>query len=126
MFLAVGSAKGPHGATTLAVALAARWTQPGAVLVECDADGGDLAYRFGHHPDPGLSSVATACRAGVADVPLAAHVQRLRLGVDAVLAPPGDAAAASVQTLAYAAESLFARAGSSATVVADVGRLTRG
>ncbi|GIJ64386.1 hypothetical protein [Virgisporangium aurantiacum] len=126
VLVAVASAKGSHGATTLALALAARWTQPGAVLVECDADGGDLAYRFGHHPDPGLSSLAAACRAGAVDEPLTRHVQRLGLGVDVVLAPPGDAAAASVQTLAYAAGGVLARAGTVLTVVADVGRLTRG
>ncbi len=129
MFIAVGSVKGSNGVTTLALGLTAMWPQPGAVLVECDADGGDLAYRFGHNPYPpmpGLSSLAAACRDGAGQASLTDHVQRLRLGVEVVLAPPGDVAAASAQTLAYAGADVLNRAASTATVVADVGRLTRG
>jgi hypothetical protein len=96
------------------------------VLVECDPDGGSLEYRFGQHPDPGLSSWAAACRAGRSAESLERHTQPLCLGVDVVIAPAGDAAAASVQTLAYADGNVFASAGQRADLVVDVGRVARG
>src|SRR5436305_6058470 len=97
----VGSVKDAPGVTTLAVGLVAGWPQPGAVLVEADPDGGDLAARFGHHPDPGLMSFAAAARSGAGGPSLRGHVQRLRLDIDVVLAPPGDYTIAAVQTVAY-------------------------
>jgi hypothetical protein len=124
--VAVGSVKGGTGATTLALGLVAGWPQPGAVLVEADPDGGDLAARFGHHPDPGLVSLAAAARSGAAPGLLAAHVQRLRLDVGVVLATPGDAAATGVQALAQAGAQLLRRAAGEVTVVADVGRVGHG
>src|SRR5437763_930180 len=51
------------GVSTLALAVAARWPQPGAaLLVEADPAGGDLAARFGLRPAPGLTSAAAAGR----------------------------------------------------------------
>jgi hypothetical protein len=125
MLIAVGSVKRSPGATSVAVGLAALWPNPDAVMLECDPDGGDLAARFGHHPDPGLSSLAAAGRAGRTDEPLSRHVQRLAIGVDVVLATPGDAAAASVRTLAYGGHDVLAHTAAGA-VVLDVGRLSRG
>src|SRR5438034_42998 len=121
----VGSVKGAPGATTVGLGLAALWPQPGVVLVEADPAGGVLAARFGYACEPGLPSLAAAARTGAAGLPLGGHVQRLPVGADVVLAPAGDAAAASVHTLFYGSGVLThaARAG---TVLVDVGRLTRG
>src|SRR6266511_5497994 len=106
--------------------MAVGWPRPGAVLVEADADGGDLAARFGHHPDPGLVSFAAAARSGTESGLLHGHVQRLRLDVEVVLAPPGDAAIAAVQTLAYGGARPLRHAAGDVTVVVDVGRLAQG
>ena len=124
--IAVGSVKGGTGATSLAVGVAAGWPQPGAVLVETDPDGGDLAARYGHHPDPGLVSFAAAARSGGAADLLRAHAQQLRLGVDVVLAPPGDTAAAAVQALAQGGTQMLRRAAGDAAVILDVGRVGHG
>lgn len=126
MLIAVASVKGAPGVTTLALGLAALWPEPGAVLVECDPDGGDLAARFGHHPDPGLASLAAAARGGSRVVSLAEHVQRVAVGANVVLAPPGDGAAAAVQTLTYSGSEVLRRAAAEQTVVVDLGRLARG
>jgi hypothetical protein len=94
--------------------------------VECDPDGGDLAARFGHHPDPGLASLAAAARTGPPAVPLMEHVQRLAVGANVVLAPPGDGAAAAVRTLTSSGGRLLRRLAHDLTVVVDLGRLSRG
>jgi hypothetical protein len=125
MLIAVASMKGAPGVTTLTLGLTALWPELGAVLVECDPDGGDLAARFGHHPDPGLASLAAAARTGSAQVPLAEHVQRLAVGANVVLAPPGDGAAAAVQTLTYRGGEPLRRVGDDQPVVVDLGRLAR-
>jgi hypothetical protein len=130
MLIAVACVKGAPGVSTFALGLAALWPTEGAVLVECDPAGGDLAARFGHHPDPGLASLAAACRTGAgdsaADVVLAEHAQRLRVGATVVLAPPGDSAAVSVHTLAAGGLQLLRRAATEHPVVLDLGRLERG
>ncbi|WP_218577435.1 MinD/ParA family ATP-binding protein [Phytohabitans rumicis] len=112
--------------TTLAVGLAALWPRPGAVLVEGDPAGGDLWARFGHHPSPGLAGLAAATVHPAAGQDLRAHLQRLPVGVDAVLAPPGDGAAASVRMLADRGTGILRRAAGSSTVVLDLGRLEPG
>ncbi len=73
--------------TSLAVALAARWPTPGAVVVEADPTGGDLAFRFGYRREPGLSELAADTRAGDEGRDLSAYAQRIPLGVDVVFAP---------------------------------------
>ena len=122
----VGSVKDAPGVTTLALGMVAGWPRPGAMLVEADPDGGDLAARFGHHPDPGLMSFAAAARSGTEAGLLRDHTQRLRLDVEVLLAPPSDAAIAAVQTLAYGGARLLRHAAGDATVVVDVGRLGQG
>jgi hypothetical protein len=123
----VGSVKDAPGVTTLAVGLVTGWPRPdGVVLLEADPDGGDLAARFGHHPDPGLVSFAAAARSGTDPGLLRRHAQRLRLDLDVVLAPPGDSVIAAVQTLAYGGPQVLRHAAGDATVVADVGRLAQG
>jgi hypothetical protein len=125
MLIAVGSVKGAPGATTLALGLTGVWPGP-ALLVEADPSGGDLACRFGHHPDPGLASLAATARPGAAGRPMGLHAQRLRLGIDVVLAWPGDAAAAPVRALAESGTQLLVEAARVGTVVVDVGRLAPG
>lgn len=121
--VAVAAVKDAPGVSTLALAMAAGWPAAGVVLVEADPHGGDLAARFGHHPQPGLVTLAAAlARAGTDPVVLGGHVQRLRLGVDVVLAPPGDATAA-VRTLAQDRGLLLRRHAAGAAVLVDVGRL---
>lgn len=61
--IAVVSVKGSPGVTTLCLALAACWPDPGAPIVaEADPAGGDIAMRFGLAPSPGLLSLAAATR----------------------------------------------------------------
>lgn len=127
LVVALASVKGAPGVTTLGMGMAALWPdKPGAVLLECNPDGGDLAARFGHHPDPGLTSLAAAARTRTAPLPIAAHTQRLAVGADVVLAPPGDAAGAAVAALAYAGPQLLRHLTAERSVILDVGRLSRG
>ncbi|MGY0234032.1 hypothetical protein [Longispora urticae] len=121
MFLTIGSLKGAPGATTTAVGLAALWPGEPAVLVEADPAGGDLAARFGGSVEPGLTTLAAAGRSG-ARVVLSEHTQLLPVGVSAVLAPPGDAAAAAVGALASSGRAVLA----GHPAVVDLGRLAQG
>jgi hypothetical protein len=117
MLVAVGSTKGSPGATTLALALAARW--PGeAVLIEADPAGGDLGARCGVADHPGLSSLVLAARRGVPH--LAEHTQRLGAGVDVVVAPASATRAAAT----VAALTVTSLSGSGMDVLVDVGRLS--
>lgn len=121
MLIAVGSGKSSPGATTLGLGLAALWPRPDATLVECDPAGGDLWARFGHHPEPGLSALAAAA---TWEGPIPGFFrQRLSVGADAVLAIPGDGAAASVLTLADRGLAALRQAATTSTVILDVGRL---
>lgn len=113
------------GVTTVALAVAARWPQPGAaVLVEADPAGGDLAARFGLRPAPGLTSAAAGAggEAGLLD----GHVQQLPgLGVPVLLSAASYLqASAAVRTAAEA--QLVETAGRSGTVIVDAGRLAVG
>jgi hypothetical protein len=110
------------GVTTLALAVAARWPQPGtALLVEADPAGGDLAARFGLRPAPGLTSAAAA---GGADARLpGGHVQQLPgVGVAVLLAAASYLqASAAVRTADEA--GLIEAAGAAGPVLVDAGRL---
>ncbi|OJY48113.1 chromosome partitioning protein [Pseudonocardia sp. 73-21] len=101
MMIAVVSVKGSPGVTTLCLALAACWPDPGApIVVEADPAGGDVAMRFGLAPSPGLLSLAAAARGragtrgeGVARPAEGAelvwrHAQPLPGNVPVVAAPP--------------------------------------
>lgn len=136
MWVTIGSVKG-DGVTSLAVALAARWPAPGAVVVEADPTGGDLAFRFGHHREPGLSELAADTRGGQGRE-LAAYTQRLPLGVDVVFGPADqqvarddrqprwDEPGQSVQVVRMAAATCvrsLRAAAAGRLVVVDVGRL---
>lgn len=134
MLITIGSVKGSPGSTTLATALAARWPASGALLVEADPTGGDLAFRFGHHREPGLSALVADARGGGLGRNLADYTQRLSIGVSVVFAPadqrgdgrldaPGEAAQA-VRLLAGPGIAVLRAAALSHLVVVDVGRLT--
>jgi hypothetical protein len=126
MLITVCSVKNAPGATTLGLGLAALWPESNAVLLECDPEGGDLAARFGHHPQPGLTGLAAVARAEDAQVNLGEHTQEVGVGARVVLATPGDAAAAAVRTLTYSGIEVLRRAADDQAVIVDIGRLARG
>lgn len=75
------------GVTTLALALVSVLDDHGgAVLVEADVQGGDLAALIARPPVPGLLSLAAAGRNG-ALVDVESHVQQLPAGGKALLSP---------------------------------------
>jgi hypothetical protein len=126
MLVAIGGVKG-FGATTLAVALAARWPKANAVVVEADPAGGDLAFRFGHHREPGLAELAADARRGAGGVDLAAYAQRLPLGVEVVFGPAAPATPQAVSVVAALVDGggldVLRAAARERLVVVDVGRL---
>ena len=138
MLLAVASFKGSPLVTSLAVALAARWPTPGAVVVEADPAGGDLAFRFGHRREPGLSDLATDTRSGSQEPDLTAYAQRIALGCDVVFGPAdqiqadprgshdGEETGEAVQVVRMVARNglgVLRRTAADRLVVVDVGRL---
>lgn len=128
MLVAVGSVTGSPGGTTLALALAATWPEENPVLVECDADGGDLAELFQRSPEPGLSTlVSVAEQDSNGPEHMTPHQQRIGagLGVATVLAPRGDDAEDAVAKLLKTHANVFTRTAVQRPVVMDVGRLRR-
>jgi hypothetical protein len=92
--VALASAKGAPGVTTLTVALAA--LTPGAVAADLDPDGGDLALRYRAEdgspldPDLGLLSLAASLRRDRADIgdhsePVDEHLQIASGGLGVLL-----------------------------------------
>lgn len=86
----LASVKGAPGVTTTALLVAALWPRP-SLLAECDASGGDIAYRI---PAPdgqpldretGLISLAAAARHDVDSHTVVRHVQRLVGGQDVLV-----------------------------------------
>lgn len=133
MLTAICSAKGSPGVTSLALAVAAWWPE-GAILLEADPTGTDLAYRCQHASGrevasaPNLSGLATAVRSSRLDGPadpgvLGEQAQPLACGarlIPGILTPAQARGMVSLWgQIAHAAE------GSSVDVVADLGRLNR-
>jgi hypothetical protein len=109
------------GVTTLALALVSVLDEDGgAVLVEADAQGGDLAALIGRPPLPGLLSLAAAGRNG-ALVDVDSHVQQLPAGGKALLAPSDPLQVAAALTAVGDRVIAMARA-SFRHVVVDRGR----
>jgi hypothetical protein len=133
VLVAVGSVKGSPYVTSLAVALAARWPTPGALVVEADPAGGDLAFRFGARREPGLSELAADTRAGRRGGDLAAYARPIPIGVSVVFAPadqhlgphPGGVgqAAQAIGMVAHNCVDLLRAAAARRAVIVDVGRL---
>lgn len=126
--IAVTSLKGPGGATTVALGLAAA-SQTRSVVVECDPSGGDLMYRHGLAARPTIVDLAVAARGFTnVEAAFAAAEQPLRLGgpeLTAVPAPAGGAQTrAALPELTGAGRGLFAAP--DRLVVADCGRLADG
>jgi hypothetical protein len=124
MLLSFGSVKGSPGVTTFALAMAARWPHPGPapVVVELDGAGGDVGSRWDTYDEPGLASLASGSKGGpIGDG--AEFVQRLRAGVDVVIAPPSDAAAATLEELGVKGPGVLREVAGTRPVFADLGRL---
>ena len=123
MVIALTSVKGSPAVTTTAVGLASRWPDPGAVVMEADPAGGDLAARFGHHFEPGLATMALDSRRTSGTLDPQAWLQALPCGVEALLAAPGASAAASLAELAGRLPQLIAAlAVDRPAVLIDTGR----
>ncbi|MGL5857622.1 MAG: hypothetical protein ACRC35_04315 [Angustibacter sp.] len=89
--LALCSAKGSPGVSTLAVGLAGLWPRP-VTLVDADPAGGDLIWRYRSadagdplDPDRGLVSMGAAVRRVSGPTALAAHTQVLSGGLPVVV-----------------------------------------
>ncbi len=124
MLVTFGSVKGSPGTTTWALAMAARWPRPDAapVVVELDHAGGDLGSRWHIHDEPGLAGLVLGARHHrIGDG--AEYVQRLPVGVDVVVAPPGDAAAATIAEFAAKGPAVLRDLAATRPVFADLGRL---
>ncbi|MEV7967321.1 hypothetical protein AB0O34_15245 [Sphaerisporangium sp. NPDC088356] len=125
--IALAADKGAPGVTTAATALAAVWPRQ-ALLAECDAAGGDLAYRLpseqGHPLDPGrgLLSLGVAARRGLDAPQIHEHTQRLVGGLE-VLAGIGGAEQASGLTWLWEPLARAFRALPGTDVIADCGRV---
>lgn len=98
--IAIGSVKHAPGVTTAAVAMAAA-CGPGAVVVEADPSGGDIAARSRLTLEPGLLTLAASGRRANTALDFSPHLQRLPGGGDVVVAPVDpDQAAVAIGTTA--------------------------
>lgn len=121
--LALASAKGSPGVTTLALALGCLWPRP-VLVAELDPAGGDLAARLGLEPEPGTSTLAAAARHRLDLETLLAHCQPLTPGLGVLMAPPGAGEAGHVASIL--APALVERLGAfdGIDVLVDCGRVT--
>lgn len=122
---AVCSVKGAPGATTLALAMACAKSSAAAdaVLVEADCAGGDLAALLGLHLDPGIVSLAAACRHHSAVPDPRTHGQRLPAGGWALVGSTDPTqASAALSTLVPRLRAALDDAAANAVV--DCGRWT--
>ncbi|RLK61913.1 chromosome partitioning protein [Actinokineospora cianjurensis] len=127
MLVVVCSVKGSPGATTLSVALGARWTGPEEpVVVEADPGGGDLLARWRLEENPGLKSLAAAARRDSDPGLLAQHTQVLPGGLRVVAGPVGAEQARSALAVLAGGSSSVVRAAAEVAgqvVICDVGRI---
>ncbi|GLU47470.1 hypothetical protein [Nocardiopsis ansamitocini] len=120
---------GAPGVTTLAMALASVWPdEAGAVLVEADSGGGDVATWRRLHTSPGLIDLAAAARhrevqpADSGEHSPLKHAQVLPGGLPVCVAPAtADRSAGAVGLLAQHASVL--RADHGPVTVVDLGRI---
>jgi len=119
--VALCSAKGAPGVTTLACLLGAVWPSPLSVVVaECDPSGGDLAARFGFDSQVGMASFVLASRQAAATVSSRPHVQKMPGGLEVLVGGPTAEAARAVDAELAGIAALF-KLGSD--VVVDCGRV---
>lgn len=124
--VALGSAKGSPGVTTVVAALAARWPDHRRLLVvECDPAGADLAARLGLGPERGLVALAAEGRRALTPDMLWQQTQPLPGSTSAqVLAGPASAEQATAALAALSSRLAALLAGlDGIDVVADCGRL---
>lgn len=126
--VAIGSAKGSPGVTTLVAALASRWPAHRRLLVaETDPAGGDLGARLGLGAGPGLVTLAADGRRQL--TPQLVQANCLPLpgpGTVQVLVGPVGAEQANAALAAMRGRLAGALAGVGVDVVADCGRLDPG
>jgi hypothetical protein len=92
------------------------------VVVELDPAGGDLGSRWHVHDEPGLAGLVLGAR----HQPLGdggEYAQRLPVDVDVVVAPPGDAAAATIAEFAARGAAVVRELAATRPVLVDLGRL---
>ncbi|MGH9285807.1 MAG: hypothetical protein ACRD0M_09075, partial [Acidimicrobiales bacterium] len=125
MLVALFSAKGSPGVTTLALAAGAAATG-GHLVAECDPAGGDLAARAELSVEArGLVSLAANARRGLGADVIGEHLCSVGPGVVTLLGP-GDGARAATALAAAAGPLARAFAALDATVLADCGRWAPG
>lgn len=120
------AAKGAHGASTSALAVASVWPADRKVLfAELDPAGGDLVARFGLPPDPGVVQLGAAFRHALSAEEVWTHTQMLPGGVPVLVGPAtasqGHALGPLWEHLAPVLAAL-----PDADVIADCGRLDTG
>ena len=123
--LALFSAKGSPGTTTLAEALVAFASRRGpAVLAEFDPDGGDRAASAGLSLDPGIASLAASSRHhAITTEDVIAHLQPLPAGGYVLVAPASaDQSYAALDAVVDRLGPALARMAGWVTV-ADCGRM---
>ena len=122
--IALLAAKGSPGVSTLASAMVLARGHSGAVLIEADQHGGDLALLHGVSQSPGLAELAArARRTNSGEDLLAPYIRALAGGaVPTVPAPvDGQAVRAALNMLADH-PGLLEAAGADRTLVFDLGR----
>ena len=128
--VAVASAKGAPGVTTLTVALGALTS--GAIVADLDPDGGDLALRYGREdgapldPEMGLLSLAASLRRDHLEIaaptgPVEEHLQVAAGGLDVLLGVTGPDQAVGLGPLWSPLARALAE--TERTVFADCGRI---
>jgi hypothetical protein len=116
--VALGSARGAPGTTTIALLLAAAMS---AVVLEADVSGGVLATRFGLGREPGVTTLLAEARTGGSPVDWRSHAQSAG-GVAALVGP--DSAEVARSLWERSGDRMAAVvAGLDTTVVADLGRM---
>ena len=125
MRVAIGSLKGSPGVTTLALALAAAWPgDDGAVLIECDPDGGDVAFRWRLPDDPGLVTLAAATRNRQVRATWLDHTQELPGGQRVIVSPADSGQVRAALPMLAASPEVLPGDGTSG--ILDCGRIVAG
>jgi Mrp family chromosome partitioning ATPase len=124
--VALLAAKGSPGVTTLACAMVLARAEQGAVLIEADEHGGDLALIHGVSQSPGLAQLAARAKRpdpGGRDL-LAAYIRPLADGMlPSVPAPVDGAAVRAALNVLADHPGLLESAGSGRTLIFDLGRV---
>ena len=124
--VALLAAKGSPGVSTLACLMVLARALRGAVLIEADQHGGDLALLHAVSQCPGLTELAVRAKRTIADNPdlLAAYIRPLAGGaLPAILAPVDGAAVRAALNVLADRPGLLAPADPDCTLVFDLGRV---